>query len=327
VWAPRWIILTDEMIYIKNEPGGTVRDVFETKDITHVKFKLDHQELAHTIKTKKRTQQGMTIQEPSYADLECACDESTGEGRVNIKIAPDADVADAEWENVVEIYSEHFGRTYYLKAASTDECAEWLETFKTAQKKGLELERKALNLTLFVRAQIEACRIYESTWAQCVIATLLMTNFIVNIIQTEIQPEVGSKSFEIFVLVDSIFTIIYVFDLGLNLLAHWFWEAFYSKAMWFDFIVVTFSLVDLFLTTSGANINVMRLFRIFRVVRIFNKFEDMRRILNANMTAFGPVLNAFLLLGVINAIYAVLGVNLFDDRGEDRFASFSLVEI
>ena len=101
-------------------------------------------------------------------------------------------------------------------------------------------------------------------------------------------------------------------------------QAFHSKSIWFDFFVVTVSLVDLILASGGTNFNFMRLFRIFRVVRVFNKFEDMRRILTATLSAFGPVLNAFLLFGVINSIYAVLGVTLFQEKDHENFMSFSL---
>ena len=101
-------------------------------------------------------------------------------------------------------------------------------------------------------------------------------------------------------------------------------QAFLSFSTWFDFFVVTVSVIDLILAGQGVNFNFMRLFRIFRVVRVFNKFEDMRRILIATVSALGPVLNAFLFFGVINSIYAVLGVTLFQDKGEERFGSFSL---
>ena len=88
-----------------------------------------------------------------------------------------------------------------------------------------------MNPPPFVRAQLEAFRICESTWAQCVtrkqrrnlimIINMMQTEMI-NMIQTEtrrihLKPDVGSKRFEIFALVDSILTIVYIFDQGLNL--------------------------------------------------------------------------------------------------------------
>lgn len=42
--------------------------------------------------------------------------------------------------------------------------------------------------------------------------------------------------------------------------------------------------------------------------RIFNKLGDMKRILSANVTAFGPVINAMLFFAVTVAIYAVIAV-------------------
>ena len=57
----------------------------------------------------------------------------------------------------------------------------------------------------------------------------------------------------------------------------------------------------------------------------------MRRILSANVSAFGPVINAILLFVVTLAIYAVIAVNIFDsgDGGKCSqdggcFSSFSV---
>ena len=68
--------------------------------------------------------------------------------------------------------------------------------------------------------------------------------------------------------------------------------------------------------------SVLRLMRIFRIVRIFNKLENMKKILNANVAAFGPVLNAFLLFGVVLSIFSVIAVNLFFDTPGNLQGSF-----
>ena len=70
--------------------------------------------------------------------------------------------------------------------------------------------------------------------------------------------------------------------------------------------VVIFSLSDAIYVLSGGGgngLSVVRMARVFRVVRIFHKLEDMKRILNANVAALGPVLNAFLLFLVIISMY------------------------
>ena len=40
---------------------------------------------------------------------------------------------------------------------------------------------------------------------------------------------------------------------------------------------------------GGTGLNVMRLIRIFRIVRIFNKLDDLKRILNAIISSMGQV--------------------------------------
>jgi voltage-gated sodium channel len=112
-------------------------------------------------------------------------------------------------------------------------------------------------------------------------------------------------------------------------IGHWFWRFFSNAWSLFDLIIVALSVIDaiyVMIGGSGNGLAVMRLLRIFRIVRIFNKLEDMKRILNANLKSFSPVLNAFLLFAVIVSIYAVMAVNLFRDHpGADAtFESFSL---
>ena len=93
----------------------------------------------------------------------------------------------------------------------------------------------------------------------------------------------------------------------------------------FDLVIVSVSLfevmyVEIFLkfqsTSSNPNgksldTNLLRMLRIFRVVRVFNKLEDLHRILSAIRATVSPVLSAFLLFAVILSIYAIVACNLF----------------
>jgi len=95
---------------------------------------------------------------------------------------------------------------------------------------------------------------------------------------------------------------------------HWLWAFICSGWCWVDSIIVLFSVVDAYFVINGGQGNsrsVLRLLRIFRVVRIYNKLEDMKRIFNATLSAFIPLINAFVLFAVVVSIYAVMAVNLF----------------
>lgn len=98
-----------------------------------------------------------------------------------------------------------------------------------------------------------------------------------------------------------VFTFIYLTELLLNMFGNWFWGFFGSSWCLFDLLIVLLSVIDavyVIAGTSGNGLAVLRLLRIFRIVRIFNKLEDMRRILSANVSAFGPVINAIILFVV-----------------------------
>lgn len=108
-----------------------------------------------------------------------------------------------------------------------------------------------------------------------------------------------------------VFTFIYLAELLLNMFGNWFWAFWGSSWCIFDLCIVLLSVIDavyVIAGTSGNGLAVLRLLRIFRIVRIFNKLEDMRRILSANVSAFGPVINAIILFVVtIGGYLLVLG--------------------
>ena len=94
---------------------------------------------------------------------------------------------DFAWENVLEIYSKSLGRTYYLRAEDEHDCKEWIDAIFLARKKAFEDYKKSLNLTVWQKSQRQACDFYENSCTQMVIAFLLVLNFVINVIQTELQ--------------------------------------------------------------------------------------------------------------------------------------------
>ena len=255
----------------------------------------------------------------------------------DLKLGALGSVHQAEWKDVLEIYEEKFGRTYYFRCADDDECKEWQKAIEEAMTDAQDAYQRSLNLGFWEKTKINAKTFYDSKPFQIGVCLILMANFGISIVQTEMGLSNRGDSDEALMadldFVEMIFTFIYLAELLLNMYANWFFLFFSSWWCWFDLVIVILSVVDAAYVLSGgggSGLAVLRLLRVFRIVRIFNKLEDMKRILSANVQAFGPVANAFLLFLVLVSIYAVIAVNIFDtgsrecDLDGGCFGSFSL---
>ena len=62
---------------------------------------------------------------------------------------------------------------------------------------------------------------------------------------------------------------------------------------------------------------------IVRIVRIFRRLRAANRIITALLAGIVPVTNAFIILIIFTAIYAVLGTHIFHQRSPEFFGTFS----
>jgi len=156
---------------------------------------------------------------------------------------------------------------------------------------------------------------------QSTTAFLIFTNFITQIIDNQVWPEEGEPLFHVMQILDMIFTCLFTVELLINLYGHW-WRPFFADG-WslFDLIVVTFSWISMFLDAIPG-VSVLRVMRAFRVLRLFGRLQALRKITNALTASIVPVLNAFLILALVTAIYAMVGIGFFSDRSQN-FSSFS----
>jgi Ca2+-binding EF-hand superfamily protein len=194
---------------------------------------------------------------------------------------------------VVTCYSEYTG-----------EDTNGLKDFYQAQQKVF----KKLNPTLLKRAMSAAKDFYDHQWTQYAISLVLIMNFALNIIETEVMADAknalqalkgGRRSIStaadprplrpeeesamrdvqamqhLFDLFDAAFSIFYTVEVLINLFGH-FWRPFFSS-WWniFDLVVVSFSLsealyVDLSSGSTGDNKEDLSLhINVLRCVRVF----------------------------------------------------------
>ena len=101
-----------------------------------------------------------------------------------------------QWENVLEVYLSCFGRTYYLRAATDDECVEWVGAIQMAVAGANAQYNEAMgsnkSVTQRVRERMRGA--YDSARTEMCIAVLLVANFIVSITRSELGVDEVSAS-------------------------------------------------------------------------------------------------------------------------------------
>ena len=93
-----------------------------------------------------------------------------------------------QWENVLEVYMACYGRTYYLRAATDDECLEWVGAIHLAvAKANAEYnEKMGLNRGVTERVRERVRDGFDHPRTEMCVALLLVTNFVVSITQSEL---------------------------------------------------------------------------------------------------------------------------------------------
>jgi voltage-gated sodium channel len=158
------------------------------------------------------------------------------------------------------------------------------------------------------------------------VAVALVSNFALNIVETELQPNKEDEMYKRFELVDLAFTAFYVIELAINLYVNWLTP--FLKNGWsiFDAVCVISGLVGELLQAIGngeMNLTMIRTLRIFKIIRLFSRLRSLQTIVLAITSTIIPLFNTFLIYGVVLSIYSVLATQLFGSIYPERFGLFS----
>jgi len=185
--------------------------------------------------------------------------------------------------------------------------------------------------------QKEVKAFYENDNVQQAIAGIIVLNFVMSIVQREIDPfsegdprktvpgndganpADHQRYFPVWNVSNLMFNLIFIIELVINLYGRWwheFWASGWNK---FDFLVVAVSVLDMlpFIPLPGPA-KLIKMLRAFRVFRLFNRIESMRKIIASIMKAIPGVANAFVIQLIFLCIYAVLSVEFFSFIGCDE---------
>jgi voltage-gated sodium channel len=164
---------------------------------------------------------------------------------------------------------------------------------------------------------------YDKKSIQIFVAMLILLNFLISAINSQLLPEKGRDDIALFIFeaFEWFFGYAFLIELVVNFYGSYFWE--FWKSAWniFDFIIVVISLLSLYMSNLPG-ISVLRLFRAFRVVRLFKRIKTMRKMMDSIMKSLPGMFIAFSALGLIMGIYAIIGVNFWMDTFPEEFGTF-----
>ncbi|EKX55140.1 hypothetical protein GUITHDRAFT_98923 [Guillardia theta CCMP2712] len=225
-------------------------------------------------------------------------------------------------EIITKKNSRCLGKSFEIKLDDPQACMEWMGVLKAtiteANHVHIYVSKNQIGLL-----QEKIRLFYNHTAVQGFFVALILLNFLCNAIQSEVANSPGSHVSKLFDTFDLIFTIFFTLELVVNAFAHWFWPFITSGWNLFDIFIVAGSLL-VFAVENLPGVNVLRMMRAFRVVRLFGRLKSLRLIINALIGSLIPVLNAFVILTLISAMYAILAVGFFGQQNPEHFSSFSL---
>ena len=256
-----------------------------------------------------------------------------GDGKADVRV-PEHDPSVSEVHIVITTIEggHNAGKTYIHHVPESDAQA-WLEALTSAVHKAKAIAlKKALELkyghSKYSMARAKSQIIYESEGFQMLTAFFILCAFALDICEAQLLPVPGSRSSLDFFILDAILTALFTLELMLNIFAHSNngFEPFYSKGTnWFDAMIVIISVCNIIVTASGGeipNAKLLRLLRLGRAVKLFKTLKDLNRLITSVSKAVVPVCNAFLILFIIAAIYAILGTNFFSEQSPEFFLNF-----
>lgn len=164
--------------------------------------------------------------------------------------------------------------------------------------------------------QEKVAAFYNSVHIQVFVAFLIGANFLTNIVEKEIDPK-GKHYSDTFGAFGIFYNIAFTIELAINIYAHWWCEFWRSGWNVFDCVVVTIGVVNMVQLPLPPAFSMLRMMRAFRVFRLFKRVKSLNKIIVAIVHAVPGVMNAFLILGIVMSIYAILAVSFYSRIEED----------
>jgi hypothetical protein len=212
------------------------------------------------------------------------------------------------------------GRKYCMQADSDAECEELIKLLvKLAKSARQRQEAKSV----FQRSQDAMRAIFISSPFQTCSAVLIFLNFFISAVDAQLWDQLDddkgarTRPGQILDHSNTALTLLFAAELLVNLYAHWLREFVSSYMNIWDVFIVSLSLASLGPLDIAMPVTILRFFRVIRILRalkIFARLPQLKKIISALSHSIVPMLNAFLIVLVVMAIYSIIGVTYFKDQ-------------
>ena len=165
-----------------------------------------------------------------------------------------------------------------------------------------------------------AQRVVANTIFEWFIIALILLSAAILGLRTE--PEIVEQYDGLLTLANRIILAVFIIEALLKMLALSPRPFDYFKDGWniFDFTVIVFSLVP----ATGTFALIARLGRLLRVLRLISTIEDLRLIVAALVRSIPSVGHVMMLMSIIVYIYAIVGIQLFQESHPDKWGNIGL---
>ena len=299
IWQPRRFVVTAEKIYFSDTNGESVITFCNLWEVTKVVL-LREEDDSGGIKSMDTKTTDSCRQGDDLARL--------GHARFEIRTLDDG---------------PSLGSRFKFRGDTEDQCNMIIAKMQKLVEAAMVIHERR---TRYVRSKLKVRQIFDSMPFQIMTAGLITANFIFNIIEAQLLtgPEAeheGTPMRKLFDNIDLAFTIIFTVELSINMYGNWARPFFTNSWSLFDLLVVSVSLLALFVSALPG-FSVLRLLRVFRVLRLFGRLKSLKKIITAVARSIVPVLNSFIILLLVACIYALIGIQLFRETVPDLFGSF-----
>jgi len=167
--------------------------------------------------------------------------------------------------------------------------------------------------------QKEVIAVYNHPAVVYTVAAIIISNFLLNVIEKEIDPMGKPELAGTWNALDAVFNVVFLVELLMNMWQYAgprrrFWR---SPWNWFDTFIVS---VGVLLMVGGdsmpPSLKKLKLMRALRVFRLFKRVKSLNKIIVALVASIPGVMNAFVIMIIFFCIYAILAVELFSPFGD-----------
>ena len=160
---------------------------------------------------------------------------------------------------------------------------------------------------------------YMHGMSQGIVATVIVGNFVVSILEKEYDPYPPDQQInpQLWIVLDNIFNSIFLVELLINMYGSWFCAFWKSGWNLFDTLVVLVGVLSISKADLGA-FSDLKMLRAFRVFRLFKRIPALNKIITSLLRAIPGVINAFVIMLIVMCIYAILAVEYFKNFGNDE---------